>query len=92
MPANEKLHPYYVYGWINSVVFAEAAKRAGKNLTREGLISALESFNHFDPEGMMGPITYTATSHGSPGYARMIKGDVKNKIFVPLTGWKAISR
>ncbi len=92
MPANEKLHPYYVYGWINSIVFAEAAKRAGKDLTREGLISALESFRNFDPEGMMGPITYTATSHGSPGYARMTKGDVKNKRFVTLSGWKAISR
>jgi branched-chain amino acid transport system substrate-binding protein len=92
MPANEKLHPYYVYGWINSIVFAEAAKRAGKDLTREGLINALESFRNFDPEGMMGPITYSATSHGSPGYARMTKGDVKNKRFVTLTDWKAISR
>ena len=92
MPAEVKMHPYYVYGWINSIVFAEAAKRTGKNLTREGLISALESFRNFDPEGMMGPITYTATSHGSPGYARMTKGDVKNKRFVTLSGWKAISR
>ena len=92
MPADVKMHPYYVYGWINSIVFAEAAKRAGKNLTREGLISALESFRNFDPEGMMGPITYTATSHGSPGYARMTKGDVKNKRFVTLSGWKAINR
>ena len=92
MPAEVKMHPYYVYGWINSIVFAEAAKRAGKDLTREGLISALESFRNFDPEGMMGPITYTAASHGSPGYARMTKGDVKNKRFITLSGWKAISR
>jgi len=92
MPAEVKLHPYYVYGWINSIVFAEAAKRAGKNLTREGLVSALESFRNFDPEGMMGPITYTATSHGSPGYARMTQGDVKNKRFITLSGWKAINR
>jgi hypothetical protein len=28
MPAEVKLHPYYVYGWINSIVFAEAAKRS----------------------------------------------------------------
>jgi branched-chain amino acid transport system substrate-binding protein len=92
MPANEKLHPYYVYGWINSIVFAEGAKRAGKNLTREGLVQAMETLKDFDPEGLMGPISYTSTSHGSPGYARMTQADVKNKRFVPLTGWKAINR
>ena len=92
MPANEKMHPYYVYGWINSIVFAEGAKRAGKNLTRESLIAALESLQGFDPEGLMGPISYTASSHGSPGYARMTKADVKSKRFVPLTGWKSIGR
>jgi len=90
MPAEAKIHPYYVYGWINAMVFAEGAKRAGKNLTREGLVKALESLKAFDPEGLMGPITYSATSHGSPGFARMTRGDLKKKCFVPLTGWTAI--
>ena len=62
MPAEAKIHPYYVYGWINAMVFAEGAKRAGKDLTREGLVKALESLKAFDPEGLMGPITYSATS------------------------------
>ncbi len=92
MPANEKIHPYYIYGWINAIVFAEGAKRAGKNLTREGLINALETLRNFDPEGLMGPITYTSASHGSPGYVRMTKSDVANKRFIPLTGWKSVSR
>ncbi|MBM4347068.1 MAG: hypothetical protein FJ107_02940, partial [Deltaproteobacteria bacterium] len=92
MPANEKIHPYYIYGWINAIVFAEGAKRAGKNLTREGLINALETLRNFDPEGLMGPITYTSASHGSPGYVLMTKSDVANKRFIPLTGWKSVSR
>jgi len=37
----------------------------------------------------MGPITYSAKSHGSPGFARMSKGNVAEKRFVPLTGWTA---
>lgn len=92
MPAVAKIHPYYVYGWINSIVFAEGAKRAGKDLTREGLVKALEAFDQFDPEGLMGPISYSASSHGSPGYARMTKGDTENMRFVPLTGWRSVAK
>jgi len=90
MPAEAKIHPYYVYGWINAMVFAEGAKRAGKDLTRDGLVKALESLKNFDPEGLMGPITYSSTSHGSPGFARMTKGDLEKKCFVPLSDWTAV--
>jgi hypothetical protein len=45
---------------------------------------------NFDPEGIMGPISYSPTSHGSPGYARMVKGDTKNMRFIVLTDWKYI--
>lgn len=92
MPAAEKIHPYYVYGWINAMVFAEGAKRAGKDLTREGLIKAMESIQNFDPEGLMGPISFSPNSHGTPGSARMTKADVANKRFVPITGWKAVAK
>jgi len=92
MPATEKIHPYYVYGWINAIVFAEGAKRAGKNLTRESLVKSLETFRNFDPEGLMGAITYTSTSHGSPGYARMTKADLVNKRFIPLTEWRSVAK
>lgn len=92
MPAAAKIHPYYVYGWINAMVFAEGAKRAGKELTREGLVKALENMKNFDPEGLMGPISYSPKSHGSPGFARMTKGDVANKRFIPLTGWRSVEK
>ncbi len=89
MPATVKIHPYYVYGWINAMVFAEGTKRAGKDLTREGLVRAFESIKNFDPEGLMGPISYSRTSHGSPGFARMTRGDTINKKFIALTGWRS---
>lgn len=92
MPAPEKIHPYYVYGWLNAMVFAEGAKRAGKDLNREGLVKAIESIKNFDPEGIMGPISYSATSHGSPGFARMTRGDLEKKQFIPLTGWRAVGK
>jgi len=92
MPAQFKIHPYYVYGWLNAMIFAEGLKRAGRNLTRAGFIKAMEGIKNFDPEGIMGPITYSAKSHGSPGYARMTRGDVKNKKFIVLTPWKYVKQ
>ena len=92
MPAAAKIHPYYVYGWINAMVFAEGAKRAGKSLTREGLVKALEDMKNFDPEGLMGPISYSSTSHGTPGFARMSKGDTVNKRFIATTKWRSVPK
>lgn len=92
MPAVAKIHPYYVYGWINAMVFAEGAKRAGKDLTREGLIKALEGMKDFDPEGLMGPVSFSAASHGTPGFARMTKGDTEKMKFIPLTDWRAVAK
>lgn len=92
MPAEIKIHPYYVYGWANAMIFAEGLKRAGKNLTREGLVTALESLKDFDLQGIMGPVSYSAKSHGSPGYARMTKGDVEKMRFIPLTEWKLVQQ
>ncbi|MEW6267512.1 MAG: ABC transporter substrate-binding protein [Thermodesulfobacteriota bacterium] len=91
-PAPVKVHPYYVYGWLNAMIFAEGAKRAGKDLTRASLIKALETLDKWNPAGVMGPISYSAKSHGSPGYARMTKGDVEQQRFIPITDWQSVER
>lgn len=90
MPAKEKIHPYYVYGWANAMIFHEGLKRAGKDLTREKLVKALETLDGFELDGIMGPVTYTSKSHGSPGYARMTKGEVDKMRFIPLTDWTLV--
>jgi branched-chain amino acid transport system substrate-binding protein len=48
---------YHVYGYQAAITLVEGLKRAGKDLTRAGLIKALESFNKFD-NGIMAPITW----------------------------------
>ncbi len=48
---------YNVYGYQAALTLVEGIKRAGKDLTRAGLIKALESFNKFD-NGIMAPITW----------------------------------
>jgi len=89
-PSNVKVHPYYVYGWLNASIFAEGLKLTGKDLTRENFIKGMESIKNFDPEGIMGPISYSVDSHGSPGYARMTKGDTANMQFIKLTDWQYV--
>jgi branched-chain amino acid transport system substrate-binding protein len=48
-------------GFINAKVLVEALRRAGRRLTREGLISALESMHGYDLGGLT--VSYTAESH-----------------------------
>lgn len=48
---------YNLYGYQAARTLVEGLKRAGKDLTREGLVKALETFNKYD-NGMMAPITW----------------------------------
>lgn len=48
---------YNVYGYQAALTLVEGLKRAGKDLTREGLVKAFESFDNYD-NGIMGPITW----------------------------------
>lgn len=76
---------YYPYlGMAGAIIFVEGAKRAGKDLTREKLIKALESFSHFEP-GLVPPLEWSAKYHGGPhafGYATW-----KNGKLDVLQGW-----
>jgi len=56
---------YWSYmGMAGAIAFVEAAKRAGRDLTRGKLIAALETMNGFDP-GVVPPLPWSPTNHGS---------------------------
>ena len=48
-------------GFVNAKVLVEGLRRAGRNLTREGFIRALESMQHIDLGGLL--ITYGEDDH-----------------------------
>ena len=91
--ANEILAKYYpqtkpgfypYLGMAGAMIFVEAAKRAGPDLTRKKLIAALESLTKYEP-GIVPPISWSASYHGGPhafGYAVWKDG----KLSV-LQGW-----
>jgi branched-chain amino acid transport system substrate-binding protein len=55
-PKNEP-NRYSLAGYFAAMLFSEGAKRAGKNLTRESLITALESIKNFDSGGVLPPLS-----------------------------------
>jgi ABC-type branched-subunit amino acid transport system substrate-binding protein len=61
------------YGMANAYTLVQALKAAGKNLTRQGLVNAVESAGH----GWMGPglvpFRYTKTQHGGYGGVQMAR-------------------
>ncbi|MFN6992173.1 MAG: ABC transporter substrate-binding protein, partial [Fervidobacterium sp.] len=78
----QNMSSYAVAGFIAAEVFTEGLIRAGKNLTREGLVKALESFKSWN--GILAKdITWGPNLRR--GKSSMYFMVVKNKQFVPLT-------
>jgi len=56
-------------GYINAKVLVEGLRRAGRNLTREGFIRALESMQHVDLGGLL--ITYSEKDHTGSDFVEL---------------------
>lgn len=61
MPGQPNWHLVSAYG--AAMVFTEALRRAGKDLTRDKLIDALETIRDFDDGLHATPITFTNKDH-----------------------------
>jgi len=59
---NEQIGGFSLSGYTQAQLMTEALKRAGKDLTREGLIQALESMQNWDGSVVPG-ISYSPTDH-----------------------------
>ncbi|MFI5093052.1 MAG: ABC transporter substrate-binding protein [Candidatus Acidiferrum sp.] len=73
-------------GFVDAMVMVEGLKRAGKDLTREGLIRAIESIHDHDLG--LGPqlkLNYSAKEH--KGFDHVIPTVVRGGRAVPFTDW-----
>lgn len=77
----------YNQGWSQAVIMVEGLKRAGKNLTRSGLVKAIESIKDFDMGNIMASVTYGPDKHQGTDYCKMYKADIENQKFVPFTDY-----
>jgi ABC-type branched-subunit amino acid transport system substrate-binding protein/cytochrome c553 len=67
-------------------ILVEALKRAGKDLSREKLIRALEGFYEY-PTGLTPAITYGPNRRVGAMGAYVITLDLKQQQFLPASGW-----
>jgi branched-chain amino acid transport system substrate-binding protein len=77
-------------GFVDAMVLVEGLKRAGKELTREGLIRGVESVHQFDIG--LGPqlkLDYSAKDH--KGFDHVIPSVIRGGRPVPFTDWASVS-
>lgn len=53
-------------GWINADLFVTGLRKAGKHLTRQGLIDAINSMKSFDAHGLIAPTNWTKAHKDDP--------------------------
>jgi branched-chain amino acid transport system substrate-binding protein len=73
-------------GFVDAMVLVEGLRRAGKDLTREGLIRGIESIHEFDLG--LGPqlkLNYSSKEH--KGFDHVIPTVVRGGRAVPFTDW-----
>lgn len=74
---------YSLSGYFAAMLFTEGATRAGRNLTREGLVAALESIRGFQ-SGILPPLSIGA-DHETQKQGFWVR--VEQGRFKPLTDW-----
>jgi len=78
----------YVNGVGVAMLFGEAFKRAGKDLTPDSLKGALETFREYSTGGVLPPVTYTSKSHAPSEMVKFFRTDVANKRLVAISDWR----
>jgi branched-chain amino acid transport system substrate-binding protein len=82
--SGEQVGQYTQAGVAYSQIILEGIKRAGKNLTRESLIAALEGIKDWDGS-LFGKISYNSSSHQGSNSIIIMQANASDKKFVPKT-------
>lgn len=76
-------------GFLNARIMVEGLRKAGRDLTREGLVDAIESIRDYE----VGPgMTITYGPADRQGLDQVYFTRLKDGRFVPLTEWQSVGR
>jgi len=75
---------YSLYGYYYAKLFVAGLQRAGRDLTRESYIAALEGIKGWE-NGITPPVSFSATDHLAQNSGFMV--EVQKGIFRPISGW-----
>ncbi len=85
--SSPRLPTLYIQGFTTTTILVEGLRRAGRELTVEKFVDALETLRDFDCGGMLSPMTYTSTIHKPSEYSKVVKADTERLVFIPVTKW-----
>jgi len=85
-PANKDPNSFNLFGYGIAKLLCEGIKRAGKDLTREKFVDALETLKGFDT-GIFPPVTYGKNNRQGTNSARLVKANKAKYDFDIVTGW-----
>jgi ABC-type branched-subunit amino acid transport system substrate-binding protein len=78
---------YSLFGYFYAKLFVEGLKRAGRNLTRESFIAALEEIKEWD-NGIIPPVSFSGADHVAQNSGFMV--EVQNGVFRPISVWMTL--
>ena len=76
---------YSLYGYVYGRLVVEGLQRAGRDLTRERLVDALESIRDWDAGGTMPPVSFSSSDHHAQPAGFVC--ELENGRFKALSGW-----
>lgn len=80
-----EVNRYSLYGYVFGSLAAEGLARAGRELTRERFIDAMETIDRWDSGGILPPVTFSRSNHHAQ-WAGFVC-ELKDGRFRPLTSW-----
>jgi len=87
----KKYHPgkalnrYSLYGHVFAKLVVEGLKNAGKDLTREGFIEAMEAIKNWNSGGVIPHVSFSKTDHHAQSAGFIV--ELKGRKFQSITGW-----
>lgn len=80
-----ELNRYSLYGYVMGRLVVEGIERAGRELTRDAFISAMESIRDWDSGGIMPPASFSADDHHAQSAGFICR--YEDGAFRALTDW-----
>lgn len=81
---DKKPNRYSLYGYFYAMLFVEGLEKAGKDLTRNSYIAALEGIKNWE-NGITPPVSFSPNDHLAQETGFMV--EVKNNVFVSISDW-----
>ena len=78
---------YSLYGYFFAKLFVEGLERAGRNLTRNSYIAALEGIKNWE-SGIAPAVSFSASDHLAQNSGFMV--EVQQSVFRPISGWLTV--